>query len=271
MSGSGSYKPRYSRDELMNKFKDLCGGDVDSQGEYFLKSFIFDLGDDWKVIPTLLKEYKRYIRDGGEGLPDLNVVQAADFLQKNGLERTATQRSEEIKDIDIDQNQRISFIEYLLIHFKLMVLQAYYKRTGLTVVEDLSKKGVGVVNVGTKLLDELFTLPVGIPPELEAAIEELIRMQRDKEKKQNELRARAAAGGVKGMAAANELKQMDTEDPTAMNRMELTLNAAKKKASKSSGEDALAAKKKQEEEETKRKAEESRAKLKAKTALWEGH
>eukprot|EP01116_Phalansterium_solitarium_P001382 TRINITY_DN11187_c0_g1_i1.p1 TRINITY_DN11187_c0_g1~~TRINITY_DN11187_c0_g1_i1.p1 ORF type:complete len:276 (-),score=114.43 TRINITY_DN11187_c0_g1_i1:117-944(-) len=265
----GPYKPRWTREELNAKFAELCTQDVDAQAEFFLKSFIFDLGDDWKEIPRLLKDFRKYVRDGGEGFPDLNVVQAADFLQKNGLERTATQRSEEIRDIDLDQNQRISFVEYLLIHFKLMILQAYYKRTEQPVAEDLSKKGVGITGVGTKLLDELFTMPVGISPELEKAIEEFAATQRAREAKLTELRTKAAAGGVKGLAAANEIKQLESADQTGTNRLELTLNAAKKKAAKGSGDEALAARKKAEEEEAKRKAEESKAKLKAKAALWE--
>jgi hypothetical protein len=43
-------------------------------------------------------------------------------------------------------------------------------------------------------------------------------------------------GGVKGLAAKNELEQLDREDPTAMNRLELTLQAAKRRAARSSGE-----------------------------------
>lgn len=55
------------------------------------------------------------------------------------------------------------------------------------------------------------------------------------EKKLSTLQDRAALGGVKGKAAENELAQMAQEDTTEMNRIELTLNAAKKKASKGSG------------------------------------
>jgi hypothetical protein len=46
---------------------------------------------------------------------------AADFLQKHGKERTAIQRGQEIKDIDLDNNSRIAFIEYLLLHYKVII------------------------------------------------------------------------------------------------------------------------------------------------------
>jgi len=88
------------------------------------------LGDDWKVVLELQKSYAKYCKESGEAKDDLNPIQAADFLQKNGKERTALQRKEELKDVDLDNNDRICFIEYLLLHFKAMILTEYYKRTG---------------------------------------------------------------------------------------------------------------------------------------------
>ena len=67
-----------------------------------MKSFIFALGDSWKDINKLATTFKTYLQQAGEGKDDLNPIQAADFLQKNGLERTALQRKEEIADVDLD-------------------------------------------------------------------------------------------------------------------------------------------------------------------------
>ena len=71
------------------------------------------------------------------------------------------------------------------------------------------------------------------------------------------------------MTAKNELAQMQAQDQTEVNRMEATLNAAKRRAAKKSGEMALENKKKTKEEEEKKAREESRARLKARAALWE--
>lgn len=128
--------------ELHARFQEVCTKPTGDQLELFLKSFIFDLEDNWKEVVRLSKEYQEYITRGGEGRNDLNVVQAADFLQRNGLERTSLQRSAEIKDIDLDKNDRIAFIEYLLLHYKAMILKAYYKRTGEPIKEDLSRGGM---------------------------------------------------------------------------------------------------------------------------------
>jgi hypothetical protein len=70
------------------------------------------------------------------------------------------------------------------------------------------------------------------------------------------------------MAAKNELEQLSKEDPTEMNRIELTLNAAKRRSAKDSGEMALNKKKQLEEEEAKRKKEEGRKRLADRAALF---
>lgn len=258
-----------TREQLNEKFKELTQKPLDDQVEFFLKSFIFDLGDNWKKINELSKLFRARLRDANEGREDLNPIMAADFLQKNGLERTALQRKEEIKDIDLDNNDRIAFIEYLLLHFKIMILQAYYKRHEQNCPHDFSNGGIGVTGIGGELLEELFTMPMGLDPELEAAIEEFTAKKKAQEAKLNDLHTKAANGGVKGLAAANEIKQMEAADSTEMNRIEITLNAAKRRAATHSGDAALAKKKHQEEEEAKKKQEETKAKLKARAAMFE--
>jgi len=251
------------------KFVELCKKPADDQMEFFLKSFIFALDDRWKEVARLRTEFQKYVDRGGEGKPDLNFVQAAEFLQKNDKVRIAQQIKDELKDIDLDHNGRISFIEYLLIHFKVLVLAEFYKRYETNPVEDLSTDGVGVIGVGDKLLDELFEPKAGLPPDLVAAIEEFTRKKREKEAQIKDLEAKAAQGGVKGAAAANELLQVQAADRTDMNRLELTLNAAKRKASKGSSDAALQAKRKKEEDERRKAEEEARAKMIERKKLWE--
>jgi len=252
-----------------DKFAELAKKSGDDQLEFFLKSFIFALDDRWKDVVVLLGEFQKYVQRGGEGKPDLNFVQAAEFLQKHGKARIAQQIKDELKDIDLDNNSRISFIEYLLIHFKVMILSEFYKRHETNPVEDLTNDGVGVTGVGDKLLEELFEPKSGLPPDLVAAIEEFTSKKREKEHKVKDLEAKAAAGGVKGAAATNELSQLQASDKTEFNRLEVTLNAAKRKASKGSSDAALQAKKKKEEDERKKAEEEARQKMVERKKLWE--
>jgi hypothetical protein len=251
------------------RFKELTAKPIDNQVEFFLKSFIFDLGDNWKELYLIQKAFVKRLSDANEGKPDLNPIMAADFLQKNGLERTAVQRKDEILDIDLDNNNRIALIEYLLLHYKPMILAAYYKRKEQDCPFDLSKGGVGITGVGPQLLDELFTLPIGLDPELIAAIEEFTQKKKAREAKIKELQDKAGQGGVKGLAAANEIKQIETADMTDMNRIEITLAAAKRRAGTRSGDVALKKKQQQQEEEERLKREASRNKLKGMAAKWE--
>jgi len=250
----------------VEKFKELTAKSSEDHAEFFLKSFIMDLNEDWKKVPELNKKFRQYLRDHNEFGDALNVVQASDFLQQQGGARTAMQRKEELKDVDLDSDQKICFIEYLLLVFKSLILTAYMKRTNIDLKVDLSKGGIGVVGVGAELLDELFTMPEGLPAELVKAIEDYQALVRTREAKMRDLNDKSKAGGVKGLAAGNELKQMECEDSTEMNRVGITLEAARRKASKGSGEEELRKKKKAEEDEKKKQAADSKARLAARAA-----
>jgi len=248
-------------EESRKKFAELCGKDVDDQMEFFLKSFIFALDERWKEVSALRQKFGKYLKDLGNGAKDLNFVQAADFLQKTGKTRIAQQIKDELADIDLDKNSAISFIEYLCLHYKAMILFEYYKRHETKPVEDLSDDGVGIVGVGDKILEELFYPKVGLPPELIEAIEAFTNKKKEIEGKRKDLEGKAAQGGVKGNAATNELAQLDAADKTAMNRQEVSLDAARRKALKSSSDVVLDQKKKKEEEERKKAEEEARARM----------
>jgi len=267
-----SYVKPATEQEQRKAFADLCLKPIEDQQEFFLKSFIFALGDNWKDVPRLSTIFRKYVNDAGEGKDDFNEVQASDFLQKNGITRTAIQRKNELTDIDLDNNKRISFVEYLLLHFKFMILTEYFKRkeTKPTMKLATEMDCVGLTGVGALLLDELFTFPSQLPPELVEALEKFTATLKAKEARLKELRDKSSQGGVKGMAAKNEIIQIEKEDPTEMNRLELTLNAAKKKAAKTpSSEKALQEKLKVQEEEEKQKKRDSQQRLKQKASLWE--
>lgn len=159
--------------DLQDQFQDLITKHPSYHLDFFLKSFIFALGPEWKQVSKLASQFQQYCRDGGEcsGSGDgvsndcLNAVQASDFLQKYGITRTASQRISEIRDIDLNCDQRISLIEYLLLHYKGMILREYFLRTkephGII---DFEGGAVGLVGVGALLLNELFEIPAGLDP-----------------------------------------------------------------------------------------------------------
>ncbi len=111
-------------------------------------------------------------------------------------------------------------------------------------------------------------MPEALDPALETAIEQFTAAKRAREQKKKQLQDTEAKGGVKGKAAGNELAQMEAGDRTEDNRLEVTLDAAKRNAMKKSGGELLLKKKKEEEARLLKEKEESRANLKAKAALW---
>lgn len=255
--------------DLVAKFKDLTKQDIESQSAFFLKSFVFNL-PDWKDLIELQKMYVKSLTDAGEGKPDLNVVQAADLLQKKGAARTALERNEELADIDLDTDGRICFLEYALLTYKQMILEAYYDRKGEKCPFDLSRKGVGVTGCGAHILDELMYMPEGLSPELIAALDAFEKSQRERAAHIKKLEDTAAAGGVKGLAAKNELEQLATQDSTEMNKLEITLNAAKRKQSKNTGAAEVERKKKLQADEEAAQKRASKAKLAAMRSAFEG-
>jgi len=257
--------------EMDAEFDKINTSQPDQQCEVFLKSFIFALGDNWKDVPNLLKAFRKHASDTSSGANDetMNHIQASDFLQKHGKTRTGSERKAELNDVDINNDGMISFAEYLLLHYKVMILTEFYKRYELEPEEDLSNDGIGVVNVGHKLVDELLTMPKGMSPQLEAAIESFTEEKKAREKKIAALQKKAEAGGVKGMAAKNELIILEQGDQTEINRLELTLMAAKRRANRRRGSQILEEQKKKAEEELKKKHAEQRARMAAKRAMFE--
>jgi len=191
-------------------------------------------------------------------------------FKKNGQERTAAERKNEIADIDIDHNGRIAFIEYLLLHYKAMILNDYYTRTGQPPKYDLSTGGKGIGGVGYELLDELFTIPSSLPPELVRALEELTAQKKAREAEMASLAATAKGGGVKGGVAAQKLAAMQVEGLSdEMKKTEAKINSAIRKTGKNSAQQELDKKKQAEDKAAKEKASASKAALKAKAAQWE--
>jgi|JI10StandDraft_1071094.scaffolds.fasta_scaffold942428_2 hypothetical protein len=79
-----------------------------------------------------------------------------------------------------------------------MILTEFYKRHNTAPEEDLSKGGVGVIGVGSKLLDQLFNGVSGtLPPELEKAIEDFTKMMRERNAKLNDLQAKSKGQSVR--------------------------------------------------------------------------
>jgi len=232
------------------KWNEIVAQSIDEQANVFLRAFVLDFaGGGFEEVLDIASQFKRYAPK--EGVPDLEEHKAHLFLEKRGETLTVQQLRLTLKDIDVDNNNRVAFLEYAL--FK-------WKKTPQQFFTELAK-----------------------PPQrggaaLEAAIAEyrkVIAIREARENRIEELKAEADAGGVKGAKAKNELAQLLHEDQLHQNKAEIT-SAAKKRAAEKTAIDPFAEEQKRLEEEKKKKdaeekakQDESRAKLKAKTSLWE--
>jgi len=256
------------------KFDAINVQDPDAQCQFFLRSFIFALKDEWKEPSRLCKEFKKFSENetggncGGGG--GMNHIQASGFLQRHGKTRTAAERNSELADVDINRDGRISFLEYLMLHYKAMILTEFYKRYEIDGVEDLTNDGIGITGVGYKLVDELLSMPAGLSPQIEAALEEFTESQRAREARIKELQDKAEKGGVKGMAARQELVILESGDDTETRRIELTLQAAKRRAAKNQGSQFLSQLEAKEEQDALKAKAEAKARMDARRAMFQG-
>ena len=138
------------------KFKELAASPIDDQTYFFLHRFVFALGESGYHEVLALKEKFLDGLKHDDGKPSLSGAGAADFLQKLGKTRTAKQRKDELADVDVNGDGRCSFIEFLLLNYKVLILGDYFKRKGMEPDVDLSSDGIGLTGVGDRLVEELY-------------------------------------------------------------------------------------------------------------------
>jgi hypothetical protein len=223
---------------------------------FTFSAFVMDFQGNFNEVLDLAEEFKKYAPKDGT-VRELDEHAAHIFLEKLGETETVRALRDHLRSIDIDFNKKVAFIEYLLYKYK------------------------------KNLKDLLY--PTGkASPEALAALEKAIEMYQKvlaeraaREKKMADLEKIASAGGVKGLAAKNELEQMRAADQLEQNRKEITAAASKRKAEKAAkGDDGareaalkveqarVAEEKRKKEEEELRQRQASRDRLKAKANLF---
>jgi len=178
----------------------------------------------------MLLPFARLLEKKAGSNVSIDFVAAADMMQKLGKARTATQQKAELADVDVAKSGKCSLIEFLLLHYKVMILQSYFRRIGVEPDVDLSTDGVGLVGVGERLVMELYSPPLGLDPVLEKLMKDFAISHAEKEKKIKDLEAVIAAGGVKAMSAKTEFEKLTSTNDSEWHHIEAKINAATKKA-----------------------------------------
>eukprot|EP00035_Acanthoeca_spectabilis_P020151 m.431366 g.431366 ORF g.431366 m.431366 type:complete len:261 (-) comp17293_c0_seq1:846-1628(-) len=246
--------PVKNSEEDLEKFRKITSEKgIDAQCKYFLSEFVSEFSGNFEEVLDLAEEFKGYAAEGAaDDIRELDEQQAHIFLEKRGEAATVRELRDALREIDIDLNMKVSFIEYCMYKYKKTLAQLF---------EEKPKNLAHLL----KALDEAIELH-----------QELLRAKKAEEEKMDELRSLAETGsGVKAMKAKAELEQMRVRSQTGANMAEVRAAWKTRKAKKDLEKgDPMAeemkrveAKKKAEEEEAERKKRESRDKLKARAAF----
>jgi len=214
-----------------NKFAELQEQSINEQAEFFCARYAFSLEDKIAEVEDLAVAFTGACQSDTSGTDTtLSPAGLSSLLQNRGKTRTALQRKQELADVDLDKNGQISFMEYLLLHYKVMILEEYFRRKDMEPDVDLTSDGVGIVGVGPKLLEELFSVPQGLDKNLDDMMREFSVEHAKRKAQKEKLQASVDAGGVKGKAAASQLAQLKAQDSTEWNAVQARIAAAMKKA-----------------------------------------
>jgi hypothetical protein len=243
--------PPLTEEELKQKFAEVTATSIDDQCKFFLRAFVTDFAGRFEDVLDLAEEFKQYAPDTGV-VRELEEDKAHLFLERRGETLTVKELRDALKEIDLDSNNRVSFIEYALYKYQFTIHQLFEEKDHQ--IEHLLKA-------------------------LEAAIEayqETLRAKQARESKMKELEQQAEQGGVKGMRAKAELEAMRNEDQLERNKREITAGAKQRAAQRAvdngdpfaEEQKRLEAERKAKEAEEKAKREESRRRLAEKAKLF---
>jgi len=171
-----------------------------------------------------IAKFEEYAQDGGGGPKnacDLDEFQTAKYFESQdkdgkvlcGKTMTRGEKTKAFKLIDVDNNKRFSLLEVLIWFFDIDIC-------------DLMSKPQGT-NEQLKIAEKALKEALQIIGDLEAEKSEKREIIAESKKPDSKV------SGVKGAKAAAELAQLESKDPTHLNRLLITAEAALRKAKKS--------------------------------------
>eukprot|EP00048_Salpingoeca_helianthica_P022280 m.17378 g.17378 ORF g.17378 m.17378 type:complete len:246 (-) comp7129_c1_seq1:227-964(-) len=235
----------WSEDKLKSEFAKVTAMTIEEQCTFFLRSFVAEFSGKFEEVLELSEEFKKYAPKEGT-VRELEEDKAHLFLERRGETLTVKELRDALKAIDIDNNHKVSFIEYSLYKYQKTLRELFEEKPG---------------NIQSLLdaLEEAIKLHQKVMAEREA-----------REQLMKELEEQGTLGGVKGMKARLSLEMMRSEDELARNRKEVEAAAKTRAAQRAvdkgdpyvEEQKRLEAEKKKKEEEAKAAREASRGRLK---------
>lgn len=143
------------------------------------------------------------------------------------------QRDAIFGELDVNGDGRVTFIEYLLFHYKPMILGEYYKRRGQQAPAKLESAigHIGDLRVVDILVEELFEVPAGVDADFDKASAEFFTATQERNAKIAELKEKIAnVGKVKGMGLQKELDSLQKESEKG--KQDVHVNAGRARVTK---------------------------------------
>lgn len=226
---------------------------VDDQAMTFLRAFVGEFQGKFEEILELAEEFKTFaVKMRGQVIQELDEFECHQFLEKKGLTKTVRDMRDELRAIDIDSNNRVAFIEFLLFTYKKTVVELFAAKPNQA------------------LLDKL-----------EEAIRKYKAVFEERKKKAEQLKdleGKAESGDHKAKA---ELRRMQMEDPSKETKNEMDAIVAKLAAQRAlrspeaeaermyeAEQKRIAEETRKKEDDEKLKRQQSKDRLAAKAALF---
>jgi chromosome segregation ATPase len=183
------------------------------QAQFFLNAFWPEHKEHAEDCYVYVNKFSELDAKQHEDGVSLDEFESARFLESFGQAMTVLERRAALKEIDVDTDNKMSFLEYAVWKYKASI-------------------------------DELMARPQGTNEELEqaqAALTEVQKEIRKIEDKKASLEEKAKGDGVKAKSAKNELEQLLAADQMPLRKKVISAEAAVRIAQKKGNQQAQGA------------------------------
>jgi len=206
---ANKYKDPDDKKEALEHFGDIVAtSSYKEQMVFFMNATWADNGEKKKCeeMYTWCLKMEELGEIAKNSKHDLDDFQAARFLETFGKTMTVIERRQQLRDIDIDGNNRMGMLEWLVYNYTTDVIQLMNAPQGTNAALKSAEKALKVV------------------------LKEIKKIEDEKKKLNKLIKSGKGLAAIRGKA---ELAQLLDKDPLPLNKALITAEAAVRKAQKS--------------------------------------
>jgi len=231
-------------EKFKTQFAELGAKKYEDQAKWFMNGFWNLIQPDAEKIWGFAQKFISIDPKGKTG-NELNEFEAHKFIESLGEPLTVVALRERLRQIDIDNNNKMSLIEYLIFKYKKTVQEVVTAPQGDNADLGKAQKMVEDAQAALKQMEEKLEASKKADEENAIALKELQRQEEEYHGKIKTLETKStdtSASQVQRNKAANELSQLKGEDPLPLRKAKITQEATVRKSTKAlkEAEDATA-------------------------------